>query len=89
VQFVLRTSRNLWRKEILIVDQRSSSSGQWTIFTDGARRNDQNSLYTSQLDGSYLIFRKAKGWGQMKEVARVYISAVKPGQQLTFTWNRD
>ena len=89
LELVLETPTELWRKEVLIVDETSAAPGAWTIYTDGARRSVRHSLFANQLARSYLVFRKARRWGVMQDVTRVYLDGLAPGQRITFTWRKD
>jgi len=91
VEFVLRSSSNItWQKEIIIRESSSVGQGAWTIFTKDNKHEDRNGLYTYQLAGGSLVFRKAKFLGMVTDVKVIQdISTAQPGSRIIFTWNRD
>jgi len=90
VEFVLDASPGIdWAKEIVLVEGPAAGMGRWTISVANNQNSDRNGLFTYQLPGGRLEFRKAKFLGGMTEVMRVAIDAVPPGSRITFTWVRD
>jgi len=76
------------RKEIVLVEGASIGTGRWTIAVAGNVRTDRNGLYTYQLSGGVLEFRKKIG-NSVSEVSRVPIDNLPGGTRLTFTWLSD
>ena len=89
IEVVLVANQNISaRKEIVLVEGASIGTGRWTIATNGNSRRDQNGLYTYQLPGGHLEFRKMIGTS-MEEVSRLPINHLAGGTRLTFTWQAD
>jgi hypothetical protein len=76
------------RKEIVLVEGAVVGSGRWTIAVAGNVHTDRNGLYTYQLSGGVLEFRKQIG-NSVQEVSRVPIDNLPGGTRLTFTWLSD
>lgn len=90
IEFVLKASPTVtWRKEIVIKEGASAGTGAWTIFTQDSKREDKNGLYSYQLNGGSLTFRKAKEWGIMRDVQTLSLDTAIPGSVVTFTWDKD
>ncbi len=90
VEFVLEAGPGIdWRKEINIVEGLGAGTGQWMIYIIDNRNTDKNGLYTYQLPGARLEFRKAKFLGIMTEVRRIDITRIRPGTRTVFRWVRD
>jgi hypothetical protein len=89
VEVVLQAGPNISaRKEIVLVEGAAVGTGRWTIATYGNSTHDQNGLYTYQLPGGHLEFRKQVG-NSMQEVSRLPIDHLAGGTRLTFTWQAD
>lgn len=88
VEFVLEAAPSVtWRKEIVIAE--GNGPGRWTIYTDGPRATDRNGLYTYQLPGGKLEFRKAKLFGRMDRVLTIPIQGLSGGSRVTIRWAKD
>jgi hypothetical protein len=88
VEFVLETAPSVtWRKEIVIAE--GNGPGRWTIYTDGSRATDRNGLYTYQLPGGRLEFRKAKRFGRMESVLTIPIQGLNGGSRVIIRWAKD
>ena len=90
VEFQLHTPPEMtWRKEIVIRESPATGRGAWTIYTQDTRHEDQNGLYTNQLAGGSLTFRKAKFLGIMSDVRALDLSSAQGGSRITFKWEKD
>ena len=76
------------RKEIVLVEGASIGTGRWTIAVQGAPTLDRNGLYTYQLPGGRLEFRKSIN-GVMTEVSRLPLDHLPGGTRVTFRWTAD
>jgi len=76
------------RKEIVLVEGASIGTGRWTIAVQGSPTTDQNGLFTYQLPGGVLEFRKSIG-GVMTEVSRLPLDHLAGGTRVTFKWRND
>ena len=89
IEVVLVANQNISaRKEIVLVEGAAIGTGRWTIATSGNTRRDQNGLYTYQLPGGHLEFRRRIGSAD-EEVSRLPIGHLAGGTRLTFTWQAD
>ena len=80
------------RKDIVLEEGWNGSGGRWTITTSGTVTTARNGLFTSQLPGGYMEFRKRIGNNNsnpMEDVSRVPIDHLAGGTRLTFTWQAD
>jgi len=80
------------RKDIVLEEGWNGSNGRWTITTSGTVTTARNGLYTYQLPGGYMEFRKRIGNNNsnpMQDVSRVPIDHIAGGTRLTFTWTDD
>ncbi len=90
IQIVLNAENGItWRKEIFISEGAAIGTSNFTVTVMDNRRTDNNGLYTYQLPGAYLVFRKAKIFGILTDVLRMDISTMVPGSRVTFTWLKD
>jgi hypothetical protein len=80
------------RKDIILEEGWNGSGGRWTIWTSGTVTTARNGLYTYQLPGGFMEFRKRIGnnnGNPMEYVSRVPIDHLAGGTRLTFTWVND
>lgn len=80
------------RKDIILEEGWNGVGGQWTIWTSGTVTTARNGLYTYQLPGGFMEFRKRIGNNNsngMEYVSRVPIDHLPGGTRLTFTWVED
>lgn len=86
VRFILCTPSNITqRKELVLVEGAQVGTGRWTLSAGGGTLLAVDGLYTYQLPGGHLEFRKKVG-NTFVEVTRVPIDAIQGGTQITFTW---
>jgi hypothetical protein len=92
VQFVLKAGPGVHqRKEIALVEGATApatGTGRWMLTIDNNVKSATEGLYTYQLAGGRVEFRKQRGSG-VAEVTRVPIGTIQGGTRLTFTWQRD
>jgi hypothetical protein len=87
VQFVLNAGPGVNQpKEIVLVE--GAGAGRFTVAVGNNVRTANDGLYTYQLPGGRLEFRKQSG-SSVVEVTRVPIDFLQGGTRLTFTWRRD
>jgi hypothetical protein len=81
------------RKEVILEEGWNGINDQWTIWTSGTVTTAKNALYTYQVSGGFMEFRKRIGNNNdnngMEYVSRVPIDRVAGGTRLTFTWVDD
>lgn len=80
------------RKDIILEEGWNGLNGRWTIWTSGTVTTARNGLYTYQLPGGFMEFRKRIGNNNsnaMEYVSRVPIDHLAGGTRLTFTWVDD
>ena len=80
------------RKDIILEEGWNGLNMRWTITTSGTVTTARNGLYTYQLPGGFMEFRKRIGNNNsnpMEYVSRVPIDHVPGGTRLTFTWQDD
>lgn len=90
VEFVLKAGQGIdWAKEIVIKESPAIGPGTWTISVKDHINEARNALYTYQLLGAKLIFRKAQFLGGVGDVGEVDITNIRPGTRVEFTWEKD
>jgi hypothetical protein len=80
------------RKDIILEEGWNGLNMRWTITTSGTVTTARNGLYTYQLPGGFMEFRKRVGNNNsnpMEYVSRVPIDHLAGGTRLTFTWQED
>jgi hypothetical protein len=89
VEFVLCAGSAISaRKELVLVEGAAAGTNRWTLAVDGNTRRSADGLYTYQLPGGMLEFRKQIG-GSVTEVTRLPLNMLQGGTRLTFTWLSD
>jgi hypothetical protein len=93
VEFVLVAAPGISaRKDIILEEGWNGLNMRWTIWTSGTVTTARNGLYTYQLPGGFIEFRKRIGNNNnnaMEYVSRVPIDHLAGGTRLTFTWVDD
>jgi hypothetical protein len=93
VSFTLKLGTNpatgeqlTWRKELVLI----AGDGQWTVFVEDGRREDNNGLYRHQLADGRLLFRKAKFLKVMTDIhGLVNLDHLPAGASVSFEWVKD
>jgi len=89
VQFVLNAGAGVsHRKEIVLAEGPAAGTARWTLAVLRSGDTSAEGLYTYQLPGGRLEFRKQRG-NAVVEVSRVPIDTIPGGTRLTFTWRKE
>jgi len=89
VQFVLNAGTGIdRRKEVVLAEGPAAGSGRWTLTVVNNVNTAAEGLYTYQLPGGRLEFRKQQG-SAVAEVSRIPLDSIPGGTRLTFTWVKD
>jgi len=88
VEFVLSLGPGISAPKEIVLAEGAATGGRWTIAVDSRTRRSVNGLWTSQLPGGVIEFRK-EIWLSMQEVSRLPLDSIPGGTRLTFTWRAD